>query len=59
IVSSGLGVGRPRSGLGPRDTEQQKDAACLAKSPSSRGSYCEAPRPDEQGPFSGHNSRSR
>uniref|UniRef100_A0A8C0XGQ1 Uncharacterized protein n=1 Tax=Castor canadensis TaxID=51338 RepID=A0A8C0XGQ1_CASCN len=41
------------------DTEQQKDAACLAKRRSSRASYCKAPPPHEQGPFSGHNSHSR
>uniref|UniRef100_A0A7N5P2U9 Uncharacterized protein n=1 Tax=Ailuropoda melanoleuca TaxID=9646 RepID=A0A7N5P2U9_AILME len=50
---------RQRSRLDPRDTEHQKDAACLAKRPSSRASYCEGPPPDEQGPFSGHNSHSR
>uniref|UniRef100_A0A3Q2HXD9 Uncharacterized protein n=2 Tax=Equus TaxID=9789 RepID=A0A3Q2HXD9_HORSE len=55
----GLGVRCQWSGMDPRDTKHQKDAACLAKRPSSRASYCEAPPPDEQGPFSGHNSHSR
>uniref|UniRef100_A0A8C9QCF2 Uncharacterized protein n=2 Tax=Marmotini TaxID=337730 RepID=A0A8C9QCF2_SPEDA len=54
-----LGVRRQRGGTDPSDTEHQKDAACLAKRPSSRACYCKAPPPDEQGPFSGHNSHSR
>ena len=56
VLSEGL-VRDARVGWVPV-TQHQKEAACLAKRPSSRASYCEAPLPDEQGPFSGHNSHS-